>query len=81
MLILKKEIDEHERHSGNWKGVDFDVFFVKYLNYNTIIMSTYYDLMFRDNQKEEHILSKGKVLTFKYAEPFSRLLILQRSCG
>ena len=34
-------------------------------------MSTYYDLMFRDNQKEEHILSKGKVLTFKYAEPFS----------
>ena len=36
----KKEIGEHDCHSGNWKGFDFDVFVVKDPNYSMIMMST-----------------------------------------
>ena len=50
----KKEIGEHDCHSGNWKGFDFDVFVVKDLNYNMIMMPTYSGIMVRDDQKEEY---------------------------
>ena len=36
-----------------------------------IMMSTYSVLMVCEDQNEEYQLSKGKVLTFKYAEPFT----------
>ena len=54
MPILKKEIGDHDCHSVNWKGVEFDVFVVKDMNYNMIMMSTYSGIMVRDDQKEEY---------------------------
>ena len=38
--VEKKYIGKHDCHSGNLKGVDFGVFFVKDQNYNMIMMST-----------------------------------------
>ena len=54
MPILKKEIGDHDCHSVNWKGVEFDVFVVKDMNYNMIMMPTYSGIMVRDDQKEEY---------------------------
>ena len=34
----KNKIGEHEYHSRNWKGVEFDVFISKDPNYNMIMM-------------------------------------------
>ena len=61
------QIDEHDCHSVNWKGVYFCVFFVKEPNYNIIIISRYSGIMFRDDPKEGYLLPKGQVLTFKYS--------------
>ena len=36
---------EHDRLSGNWKGIEFDVFVVTDKNYNMIMMSTCSDVM------------------------------------
>ena len=62
---------ENDCHSGNWNVIEFDVFVVKDSNYSVIIMSTYSGIMVCDDKKEEYLLSKGQVLTFYYAEPFS----------
>ena len=37
-----------------------------------IMVSTYSVIMVCDDQKEEYLLLKGKVLMFKYEEPFAR---------
>ena len=65
------ELGNHDCHSVNWKGVDFDVFVVKDLNYNMIMIPTYSGIMVCGDQKEEYQLSKGKVITCKYAETFA----------
>ena len=52
--LKKREIGEHDCHSGNWKGVGFDVFVVKYTNYNMIMMFTYSGLTVGGDQKEEY---------------------------
>ena len=44
MTIMKKKGD-HDCLSGDFKGVEFDVFVVKDPNYNMIMMSTYYGLI------------------------------------
>ena len=51
MAILKKRIGENDFHSGNWKGVDFGVFFIKDMNCNIIMMSIYSRLVVHDDQK------------------------------
>ena len=43
---------EHDRLSGNWKGVDFDTFVVKEPNYNVIMMYTYSGIVVCEGQKE-----------------------------
>ena len=53
MTIAKKKGD-HDCVSGNFKGVEFDVFVVKDPNYNMIMMSKYSGLMVRDDQKYEY---------------------------
>ena len=55
MTIAKKKGD-HDCVSGNFKGVEFDVFVVKDPNYNMIMMSTYSGLMVCNNKKEEYLL-------------------------
>ena len=67
MPILKKYIGEHICHSRKWKGVDFDVFVIKYPNYNMMMMSTYSGIMVCNDQKEEYQFSRGQILTFNYA--------------
>ena len=68
----KKKRGEHGCQSGNWKGVGFDVFVVKETNCNMILMSTYSGIMTSQLSKGGIlILSKGQVLTLKYAELFS----------
>ena len=52
--ILKNKIGEHDCHSVNFKGVDFDAFVVKEPNYKMIMMSTYSGPEVRDDQKEEY---------------------------
>ena len=49
---FEEKIGENDCHSGNWKGGDFYVFFIKEENFNMVIMSTYSWLMVRDDQKE-----------------------------
>ena len=66
LLEKKKEMCELDCHSGNWKGFYFDLFVVKEPNYIVVMMSTYYGLMYCDDQKEEYRFSKVQVLTFKY---------------
>ena len=61
----RKNICEHDCHSGNWKGFDFDVFVVKEPNDNMIMVSIYSRIIVSGDQKEEYWLSKGKVLTFE----------------
>ena len=53
-LNCKKETFDHDCLSINWKGSDFNVFFVKKSDYNMIIMSTYSEIMVCKVQKEEY---------------------------
>ena len=62
----KRYICEHEFFSGNWKGVNFDVFAKKETNYIIIMIPTYSGLIVHDNQKEEYQYSKVQVIKFKY---------------
>ena len=68
MTICKKmKIGEHECLSGNFKGLDFDVFVVKEPYCNMIMMYTYSGTMVNNYQNQEYQLSKVKDLTFKCA--------------
>ena len=59
---------EHDRLSGNWKGIEFDVFVLtdkKLQHDNDVNMLWCHGVL--KIQKEEYKISKGKVYTFQYA--------------
>ena len=67
MPIVTKIKCENKSLSRKYKGVDFDVFVVKFSNYNMIMMSTYSGFVVPGGQKEKYIISKVKVFMFLYA--------------
>ena len=49
MTIVKKS--DNDCLSGNWKGVNFDIFVVKNKKYSIIMMSTNYGLIVCEGKK------------------------------
>ena len=54
--------------SGEWDETEFNIFVLKDLDYNIMIISTFLGLNVPEGQKEESRTVNGEIVKFKYTE-------------
>ena len=54
--------------SGEWDETEFNIFVLKDLDYNIMMMSTFLGLNVPEGQKEESRTVNGEIVKFKYTE-------------
>ena len=52
--------------SGEWDDTEFNIFVLKDLDYNIMMMSTFLGLNVPEGQKEESRTVNGEIVKFKY---------------
>ena len=57
--------------SGEWDKTEFNVFVLKEIDYNIIMMSTFSGLTVPEVQKEDRRMMNGEEVKFKYPEVVS----------
>ena len=54
--------------SGEWDETQFNIFVLKYPDYNIMMMPTFLCLTVAEGQKEERRMANGEVVNFSYPE-------------
>ena len=54
--------------SGEWDETEFNIFVLKELDYNIMMMSTFSGLTVPEVQKEERRIVNGEIIKFKYPD-------------
>ena len=72
--LSAKNIGDMVCISDEWDETDFNIYILKYSNYNIMMMSTFSDLTMQEGQKEERRMINGKLLKLRH--PTSLMIII-----